>query len=33
MRTLAEFVRGKNPRPRRTVLDVELVLRDSCGTH
>lgn len=33
MRTLSDLVGGKNPRPRRTVLDVELVLRDSCGSH
>ena len=33
MRTLADLIRGKNPRPRRRVLDVELVLRDSCGPH
>ena len=33
MRSLFDLMRGKKPRPRRTVLDVELVLRDSCGTH
>jgi LacI family transcriptional regulator len=33
MRALADLIAGKKPRPRRTVLDVELVLRDSCGSH
>ena len=33
MRTLAGLIEGKDPRPRRTVFDVELVLRDSCGAH
>jgi DNA-binding LacI/PurR family transcriptional regulator len=33
MRTLSDLIGGKKPRPRRTVLDVELVLRDSCGSH
>lgn len=33
MRTLQQLMRGKKPRPRRTTLDVELVLRDSCGSH
>jgi len=33
MRILSDLIRGKAPRPRRTVLDVELVLRDSCGPH
>jgi DNA-binding LacI/PurR family transcriptional regulator len=33
MSTLFDLIRGKKPRPRRTVLDVELVLRDSCGSH
>jgi DNA-binding LacI/PurR family transcriptional regulator len=33
MRALADLIAGKKPRPRRTVLDVELVLRDSCGPH
>jgi DNA-binding LacI/PurR family transcriptional regulator len=33
MRTLSDLIRGKRPRPRRTVLDVELVVRDSCGAH
>lgn len=33
MRTLFDLIDGKKPRPRRRVLDVELVLRDSCGSH
>jgi DNA-binding LacI/PurR family transcriptional regulator len=33
MHTLSDLIRGKKPRPRRTVLEVELVLRDSCGSH
>jgi LacI family repressor for deo operon, udp, cdd, tsx, nupC, and nupG len=33
MRTLLALMAEKEPRPRRTVLDVELVLRDSCGSH
>jgi DNA-binding LacI/PurR family transcriptional regulator len=33
MRTLSELIRGKKIRRRRTVLDVELVVRDSCGSH
>lgn len=33
MRALADLIGGKKPRPRRSVLDVELVLRDSCGSH
>ena len=33
MRTLADLIRGKTRRPRRTTLPVELVLRDSCGHH
>jgi DNA-binding LacI/PurR family transcriptional regulator len=33
MRTLSDLTHGKKPRPRRTILDVELILRDSCGTH
>jgi DNA-binding LacI/PurR family transcriptional regulator len=33
MRTLSQLISGKTPRPRRTVLDVELVLRSSCGSH
>lgn len=33
MRTLSDLIRGKKPRPRRTVLEVELVLRGSCGSH
>jgi DNA-binding LacI/PurR family transcriptional regulator len=33
MRMLAELIRGKEPRPRRRILDVELVVRGSCGSH
>jgi DNA-binding LacI/PurR family transcriptional regulator len=33
MRTLSDLMQGKKLRPRRTVLDVELILRDSCGRH
>jgi DNA-binding LacI/PurR family transcriptional regulator len=33
MRTLSDLIRGKKHRPRRTVLDVELVVRNSCGLH
>ena len=33
MRTLSDLIRGKKPRPRRTFLDVELVVRESCGSH
>lgn len=33
MRTLSELISGRKPRPRRTVLDVELVVRNSCGCH
>jgi len=33
MRTLTDLIRGKKPRRRRTVLDVELVVRNSCGPH
>jgi DNA-binding LacI/PurR family transcriptional regulator len=33
MRTLSDLIRGRKPRSRRTVLDVELVVRDSCGPH
>ena len=33
MRTLSELISGKKPRPRRTRLDVELVVRASCGSH
>ena len=33
MQTLANVMRGKTPRARRTVLPVELILRDSCGQH
>ena len=33
MRTLHELIQGSTARPRRTVLDVELVVRGSCGSH
>jgi LacI family transcriptional regulator len=33
MRTLSDLIGGKKPRPRRSVLDVELVVRESCGPH
>ena len=33
MQTLAELIRGKKLRTRRKVLDVELVVRQSCGSH
>jgi DNA-binding LacI/PurR family transcriptional regulator len=33
MRALSDLITGKTPRPRRTVLGVELVLRASCGSH
>jgi DNA-binding LacI/PurR family transcriptional regulator/DNA-binding transcriptional regulator YhcF (GntR family) len=33
MQTLAILIQGKTPRPRRTTLPVELILRDSCGHH
>ena len=33
MQTLADLIQGKNIRPRRTTLPVELILRDSCGHH
>ena len=33
MRTLDRLIRDGEPRPRRTVLDVELVVRASCGSH
>jgi DNA-binding LacI/PurR family transcriptional regulator len=33
MRTLQALMAGKKPHPRRTVLDVELRLRASCGPH
>jgi DNA-binding LacI/PurR family transcriptional regulator len=33
MQTLASLIHGKTPRPRRTTLPVELILRDSCGHH
>lgn len=33
MRTLYSLISGHKPRPRRAVLDVELVVRGSCGQH
>jgi LacI family transcriptional regulator, repressor for deo operon, udp, cdd, tsx, nupC, and nupG len=33
MRTLADLIRGKKLRTRRKILDVELVVRASCGSH
>jgi DNA-binding LacI/PurR family transcriptional regulator len=33
MKTLAMLIRGKKVRTRRKVLDVELVVRESCGSH
>jgi DNA-binding LacI/PurR family transcriptional regulator len=33
MRTLADLIAGEKLRPHREVLDVELVLRESCGSH
>jgi LacI family transcriptional regulator len=33
MRTLAALIAGEDPRPRRTILGVELVVRRSCGPH
>ncbi len=33
METLSQLIRGKHPRPHTRVLDVELILRDSCGSH
>ena len=33
MRTLSDVIGGRKPRSRRTVLDVELVVRESCGPH
>jgi LacI family transcriptional regulator, repressor for deo operon, udp, cdd, tsx, nupC, and nupG len=33
MQKLASLIQGKKPRPRRTTLPVELLLRDSCGDH
>jgi LacI family transcriptional regulator len=33
MRTLHGLIAGKKPSPRRIVLDTELVLRASCGSH
>jgi DNA-binding LacI/PurR family transcriptional regulator len=33
MKTLANVIQGKTSRPRRTILPVELILRESCGRH
>ena len=33
MRTLSDLIGGKKPRPRRAVLGIDLVVRDSCGLH
>jgi LacI family repressor for deo operon, udp, cdd, tsx, nupC, and nupG len=33
MSTLANLIQGKTPRPRRTTLPIELILRGSCGHH
>jgi DNA-binding LacI/PurR family transcriptional regulator len=33
MRTLQTLIDGRKASRRRTVLDVELVVRDSCGVH
>jgi DNA-binding LacI/PurR family transcriptional regulator len=33
MRTLQSLIAGRKPSRRRVVLDVELVVRDSCGVH
>jgi DNA-binding LacI/PurR family transcriptional regulator len=33
MKTLADLIRGKNVRASRKVLGVELVVRESCGSH
>jgi DNA-binding LacI/PurR family transcriptional regulator len=33
METLSELISGRKPRPRRTVLGVDLVVRGSCGLH
>jgi DNA-binding LacI/PurR family transcriptional regulator len=33
MRTLQALMAGKKPRPRRAVLDIELIVRASCGPH
>jgi DNA-binding LacI/PurR family transcriptional regulator len=33
MHALNGLIGGRTPRPRRVVLDVELVVRDSCGSH
>lgn len=33
METLSELIAGEKPRPRRVVLGVDLVVRESCGPH
>jgi DNA-binding LacI/PurR family transcriptional regulator len=33
MQILSKLMRGKKPRPGRTILGTELVLRESCGAH
>ena len=33
MQRLADLIQGKTIRPRRTILPVELILRESCGHH
>jgi DNA-binding LacI/PurR family transcriptional regulator len=33
MRRLAALIEGGDPRPRRSVLGVELIVRQSCGPH
>jgi DNA-binding LacI/PurR family transcriptional regulator len=33
MRLLSDLIDGKRPRRRRTVLDPELIVRESCGSH
>jgi LacI family repressor for deo operon, udp, cdd, tsx, nupC, and nupG len=33
MRILSDLIQGRKVRPRRIVLDVELVVRESCGRH
>jgi LacI family transcriptional regulator, galactose operon repressor len=33
METLSKLIRGEHPRARTRVLNVELVVRDSCGSH
>jgi LacI family transcriptional regulator, repressor for deo operon, udp, cdd, tsx, nupC, and nupG len=33
MEILSKLMRGKKPRPRRTILGTELIVRQSCGAH